>query len=114
MRRGFSGGRCRWVAWTWQAPRHPHVRVDTHAYEGYEIPPFYDSLIAKLIVSGHTRQEAIVRAREALESFVIEGISTTIPYLASITRNEAFQAGDVDTGFVERFAAAPEVVEVGA
>ena len=59
--------------------------------------------MAKLIVSGKDREETIVRARHALESFVIEGIKTTIPFLAEITRNEEFVAGGVDTGFVDRF-----------
>ena len=89
---------------TFHQPGGPGVRVDTHVYSGYHVPPFYDSLIAKLIVWGNTREEAVVRGREALESFVVEGISTTIGYLARITRDEAFQAGETDTGFVERFA----------
>ncbi len=60
-------------------------------------------MLAKLIVSGRDREETIVRARHALESFVIEGISTTIPFLADVTRDEQFVAGGVDTGFVDRF-----------
>ena len=89
---------------TFHPPGGPGVRLDTHVYSGYQVPPYYDSLIAKLIVSGNTREEAIVRAREALDSFVIEGISTTIAYLAEITRDADFLRGDIDTGFVERFA----------
>ena len=88
---------------TFHQPGGPGVRVDTHVYSGYRVPPFYDSLLAKLIVWGNTRLEAVVRGREALESFVVEGVSTTIDYLAEITRDEAFRAGDVDTGFVEAF-----------
>ncbi len=84
-------------------PGGPGVRVDTHIYSGYRVPPFYDSLLAKLIVWGNTRDEAVVRGREALESFVVEGVATTIDYLAAITRDEDFRKGDVDTGFVERF-----------
>ncbi len=87
-------------------PGGPGVRVDTHVYSGYRVPPFYDSLLAKLIVWGNTREEAVVRGREALESFVVEGISTTIDYLAAITRDENFGEGKVDTGFVERFGGA--------
>ncbi len=87
-------------------PGGPGVRVDTHVYSGYQVPPFYDSLLAKLIVWGNTRDEAVVRGREALESFVVEGISTTIGYLAAITRDEKFGEGEVDTGFVERFGGA--------
>ncbi len=88
---------------TFHQPGGPGVRVDTHVYSGYRVPLFYDSLIAKLIVWGNSRREAVVRGREALESFVVEGISTTIDYLASITRDDEFRAGDVDTGFVEAF-----------
>jgi len=84
-------------------PGGPGVRLDTHLYAGYQVPPYYDSLLAKLIVSGRDREETIVRARHALEFFVIEGISTTIPFLSEITRDEQFVAGGVDTGFVERF-----------
>ncbi len=88
---------------TFHPPGGPGVRLDTHLYSGYKVPPFYDSLLAKLIVSGNTREEAIVRARNALESFVIEGVDTTIQYLESITEDESFVSGDVDTGFVDRF-----------
>ena len=87
---------------TFHPPGGPGVRLDTHLYGGYEVPPYYDSLLAKLIVSGRDREETIVRARHALESFVIEGIKTTIPFLAEITRDEQFMAGGVDTGFVDR------------
>ncbi|NNF25751.1 MAG: acetyl-CoA carboxylase biotin carboxylase subunit [Gemmatimonadetes bacterium] len=89
---------------TYHPPGGPGVRLDTHVYAGYRVPPFYDSLIAKLIVSGNSREEALVRAREALDSFVIEGISTTIGYLSEITRDEEFRSGRIDTGFVERFS----------
>ena len=90
---------------TFHQPGGPGVRLDTHVYSGYMVPPFYDSLIAKLIVWGNTREEAVARGREALDSFIIEGIPTTIAYLSQITRNETFQAGNADTGFVERLAA---------
>ena len=88
---------------TFHPPGGPGIRLDTHLYSGYRIPAYYDSLLAKLIVSGKDREEAVVRARHALESFVIEGISTTIPFLHAITLDEEFVAGQVDTGFVERF-----------
>jgi acetyl-CoA carboxylase biotin carboxylase subunit len=88
---------------TFHPPGGPGVRLDTHLYGGYRVPAYYDSLLAKLIVSGRDREETIVRARHALESFVIEGIHTTIPFLADITRDEQFVAGGVDTGFVDRF-----------
>lgn len=89
---------------TFHQPGGPGVRVDTHVYSGYRVPPYYDSLLAKLVVWGNSRQEAVARGREALESFVVEGIPTTIGYLSRITRDPAFQEGDVDTSFVDRFA----------
>ena len=88
---------------TFHQPGGPGVRVDTHVYSGYRVPPYYDSLLAKLVVWGNTRQEAVARGREALESFVVEGIFTTIGYLSNITRDKAFQEGNVDTSFVDRF-----------
>ena len=83
-------------------PGGPGVRLDTHVYAGYTVPPFYDSLIAKLIVQGRDRQEAIRRMHMALESFIIEGVTTTIPFLGRVMMNKRFQAGDVDTKFLER------------
>jgi len=82
------------------------VRVDTAAYQGYVIPPHYDSLIAKLIVSGRDREEAISRARRALDLFVIEGIKTTIPMHRRILDDPDFREGRLSTRFMERFAAA--------
>jgi acetyl-CoA carboxylase biotin carboxylase subunit len=83
-------------------PGGPGVRLDTHVYAGYTVPPFYDSLIAKLIVQGRDRQEAIRRMHMALESFIIEGVTTTIPFLGRVMMNKKFQAGEVDTKFLER------------
>jgi acetyl-CoA carboxylase biotin carboxylase subunit len=82
------------------------VRVDTAAYQGYLIPPHYDSLIAKLIVNGGDRREAIARARRALDLFVIEGIKTSIPVHRRILDDPDFQLGRVSTRFMERYAAA--------
>jgi acetyl-CoA carboxylase biotin carboxylase subunit len=90
---------------TFHPPGGPGVRLDTHVYAGYRVPPYYDSLIAKLIVSGNTRDEAIVRARHSLDQFIIEGIPTTLPFLRRILDDEAFVRGDVDTGFVARLMA---------
>ncbi|MEX1258667.1 MAG: acetyl-CoA carboxylase biotin carboxylase subunit [Gemmatimonadota bacterium] len=90
---------------TFHPPGGPGVRLDTHVYAGYRVPPYYDSLLAKLIVSGKTREEALVRARYALGSFVIEGVFTTIPFLSELVRHPRFQSGDVDTHFVERMLA---------
>ena len=83
-------------------PGGPGVRLDTHVYAGYTVPPFYDSLIAKLVVQGRDRQEAIRRMHMALESFIIEGVTTTIPFLGRVMMHKKFQAGDVDTKFLER------------
>lgn len=93
------------VIQTFHPPGGPGVRLDTHVYTGYIVPPNYDSLIAKLIVSGATRAEAIVRARHVLDQFIIEGVPTTLPFLRRIVDDPAFIAGDVDTGFVERMMA---------
>ncbi|HXC25966.1 MAG TPA: acetyl-CoA carboxylase biotin carboxylase subunit, partial [Gemmatimonadaceae bacterium] len=83
-------------------PGGPGVRLDTHVYTGYTVPPYYDSLLAKLIVQGTDRAEAIKRMQIALESFVVEGVTTTIPFLARVMQNAKFQAGQVDTKFLER------------
>ena len=96
---------------TFHPPGGPGVRLDTHVYQGYFVPPHYDSLIAKLIVSGSTRMEAIVRARHVLDQFIIEGIPTTIPFLRRIVDDEAFVRGDVDTGFVARMMAEEAATE---
>ena len=78
------------------------IRVDSHAYAEYLIPPHYDSMIGKLIVLGDTRTEAIARMYGALDEFIIEGIKTTIPFHKQMMRNENFVSGDFDTKFVER------------
>jgi len=83
------------------------VRVDTAAYQGYLIPPHYDSLIAKLIVWGRDREEAIRRGRRALDFFVIEGIKTTIPLHRRILDDPEFIAGRLSTHFMERFSGTP-------
>jgi acetyl-CoA carboxylase, biotin carboxylase subunit len=83
-------------------PGGPGVRVDTHIYDGYTVPPYYDSLLAKVIVHGNDREEAIARMRQALDSFIIEGVRTTIPFLGRVMRHPEFVAGRVDTKFLER------------
>ncbi len=90
---------------TFHAPGGPGVRFDSHIYSGYRVPPNYDSLLAKLIVSGTTREEAIVRARHVMDQMVIEGIPTTVPFLRKILDDPYFVEGDVDTGFVARMMA---------
>ena len=87
---------------TFHPPGGPGIRIDTHVYAGYNVPPYYDSLLAKLIVSGATREEAILRARHSLEQFIIEGIPTTLPFLRRILEDDAFLEGDIDTSFVAR------------
>ncbi|MDE3014319.1 MAG: acetyl-CoA carboxylase biotin carboxylase subunit, partial [Gemmatimonadota bacterium] len=96
---------------TFHAPGGPGVRFDSHIYAGYKVPPNYDSLLAKLIVSGKTREEAIIRARHVMDQMVIEGIPTTIPFLRRIVDDEYFVAGDVDTGFVARMMAEDQPAE---
>jgi acetyl-CoA carboxylase biotin carboxylase subunit len=88
---------------TFNPPGGPGVRVDTHVYTGYAVPPYYDSLIAKLIVRAGTRDEAIARGKLALEMFVIEGVHTTISFLYTVLDHPDFRSGDVDTNFLERF-----------
>lgn len=82
-------------------PGGPGVRVDTHVYQDYVVPPYYDSLLAKLLVWGHTREEAAMRMRRALDEFVLEGVKTTIPFHQRVMRDPRFLSGDVDTGYVE-------------
>ena len=83
-------------------PGGPGVRVDTHVYAGYTVPPYYDSLLAKVIVHGNDRAEALHRMGQALDSFILEGVTTTIPFLARVIRHPDFVAGEVDTKFLER------------
>ena len=91
---------------TFHPPGGLGVRVDTAAYQGYVIPPYYDSLIAKLIVWGRDREEAISRGRRALDLFVIEGVKTTIPMHRRILDDPDFIRGRLSTRFMERFAEA--------
>jgi acetyl-CoA carboxylase, biotin carboxylase subunit len=84
------------------APGGRGVRVDSHVYSTYTIPPHYDSLIAKLICVGSSRESAIRRMRRALSEYLISGIKTTIPFHAQIMQNPDFILGDFDTGFVEK------------
>jgi acetyl-CoA carboxylase biotin carboxylase subunit len=83
-------------------PGGPGVRVDTHIYAGYTVPPYYDSLIAKVIVHGRDRREALARMHQALDSFIVEGITTNIPFLQRVISHPEFEAGNVDTKFLER------------
>ncbi|PTM61984.1 acetyl-CoA carboxylase biotin carboxylase subunit [Phreatobacter oligotrophus] len=81
------------------------VRVDSHAYQGYTIPPNYDSLVGKLIVHGRTRAECLARLRRALDEFVVDGIETTLPLFRTLVRNPSIIAGDYDIHWLEKFLA---------
>lgn len=81
-------------------PSGPGVRVDSHLYRDYEVPPHYDSLLSKLIVWAPTREQAIARGRRALEEYVLEGLPTTIPFHLQLLENETFQRGEVYTNFL--------------
>ncbi|MBI5417528.1 acetyl-CoA carboxylase biotin carboxylase subunit [Candidatus Poribacteria bacterium] len=85
---------------TYCVPGGPGVRLDSHAYQGYTIPPFYDSMIGKLIVKENTREEVIKRMERALDEFIIEGIKTSIPYHKKILSHVSFQEGKVSTNFI--------------
>ncbi len=93
---------CPGVIQTLILPGGPNVRVDTAAYSGYMVPPYYDSLIAKLIVRGQDRTEAIAVMKRALDEFVIDGIKTTIAFHKKVLRTPEFLAGDVYTTFLEK------------
>ncbi len=79
------------------------VRVDTHAFSGYIIPPYYDSMIGKLIVSAFTREEVIAKMERALEEFIVEGVKTTIPFHKKLMRDERFRSGHYSTSFLDDF-----------
>jgi len=87
---------------TFHPPGGPGIRVDTHAYEDYVIPPYYDSLLAKLVAFGQDRDEAIARMQRALGFFVIEGVRTSVPLHQRIMQDARFRAGNVSTRFMER------------
>jgi acetyl-CoA carboxylase, biotin carboxylase subunit len=90
---------------TVEVPGGPGVRVDTAVFTGYQIPPFYDSLVGKLIVWGNDREEALARGRRALEEYRLEGIKTTIPLHLRLLDDEAFRSGEYHTGYLERLLA---------
>ena len=77
------------------------IRIDTHVYAGYRIPPHYDSMIAKLIVVAQTREEAITKMQRALDEYIIEGVKTTIPFHQKLMAHERFRSGDFTTKFLE-------------
>ena len=77
------------------------IRVDSHSYAGYEISPYYDSMIGKIIAFGVNRQEAIAKMKRALSEYVIEGVETTIPFYLQVLENENYQKGNITTAFME-------------
>lgn len=91
-------------------PGGPGIRVDTHVYSGYKIPPYYDSMIAKLLAYGNTREEAVARMRRALDEFVIAGVPTTIPFHIKMMNDADFLSGRFDTGTLERKKKAGEAL----
>ena len=88
------------ISWL-EVPGGPGVRVDSAIYQGYQIPPFYDSMVGKLIVWALTREEAISRARRALREYRLEGVKTTIPLHLRLLKGEAFRSGEYHTGYLE-------------
>ena len=91
---------------TLERPGGPNVRIDSGAYEGWTVPLDYDPLLAKLCAWAPTREEVVAKLRAALAEYHIGGIETTLPFFRALMRDPEFQAGDIDTGFVERFLAA--------
>lgn len=85
------------------APGGIGVRIDSHSYAGYEIPPYYDSMIAKLIVHGETREEVVSRMKRALKEYIIEGVKTTIPFHLRVLDNELYVKGEYYTDFIEKY-----------
>ena len=96
-----DSGRVPGLVTYWYKPGGPGVRVDSHVYAGYTVPPYYDSMIGKLITHGNDRREAVRRMQIALEEMIVEGIKTTIPFHLLAIRHPRFQTGDLDTRFVE-------------
>ena len=97
----------------WAPPAQPGVRLDTHCFEGYTVPPFYDSMIAKVIAHGDTRRAAIERMKAYLGAFQIEGIATTIPFQLRVIGHRRFVDGDVTTTWVEK-ELLPELIQAHA
>ncbi len=92
---------------SFHSPKGHGVRVDTHVFAGYTVPPFYDSMIAKLICVAETRDECILKMQRALDEFIIEGIKTTVPFHKQLMRDERFLNGDITTKFLEDFVLLP-------
>ncbi len=95
----------------WQPPQGDGIRLDSHCFAGYIVPPFYDSLMAKLIVTGRDRDDALDRMRAALAEFRVEGVETTLPFLRALVARPEFRAGAVDTRWVEGIMTDPDFLE---
>jgi acetyl-CoA carboxylase biotin carboxylase subunit len=93
----------------WQPPRGDHIRIESHLYKGFEITPFYDPMVAKLIVTADDRPAAVERLQRALDEFRIEGIATNIPFLRQLVRTDAYIRGDVHTQTVAEMMSRSEV-----
>ncbi len=92
---------------SFHSPKGHGVRVDTHAFAGYSVPPYYDSMIAKLICTAETREECIKKMQRALDEFIIEGIKTTVPFHQQLMKDERFKSGNITTKFLEDFELKP-------
>ncbi len=88
---------------SFHSPKGHGIRVDTHAYSGYVIPPYYDSMIAKLITRAATREECITKMLRALDEFIVEGVKTTIPFHKKLLHDEVFRSGHFNTGFLDNY-----------
>jgi len=86
----------------WHPPGGPGVRVESHIYSGYKVPPYYDSMIGKLVVHGESREAAFARMKNALSEMVIEGIKTNVPLHQEIFQHAAFQVGGTDIHYLEK------------
>ena len=86
-------------------PGGPGIRVDTHVYEGYSVPEYYDSMLAKTIAWGRTRREALARAQRAMSEMIVEGVPSTVPFNLRVLQHEKFQRGEIDTDFLREFMA---------
>jgi len=105
---------CPGLITAWQPPAGPGVRVDSHCYAGYRVPPFYDSLLAKLIVHGANRTEALQRLQAALARFLVRGVETTIPFLLALVSEPDFERGTVSTRWLEEMALQHRAIAAGA
>ena len=89
---------------SFHSPKGHGIRVDTHVYAGYSVPPYYDSMIAKLICRAPTREECIKKMQRALDEFIVEGLNTTVPFHRKLMSNEDFKSGNFHTGFLDSFS----------